>query len=408
MNRVPLTALLLVVTVLLAGCLGGITGDGTTTVPDAGDATPTRTTTESATQTTKIAPTQTTQTTTATSGDHENADLPPNVTERGVSNASAFLDAHVAALAETGFEFEYRVSNERGDRTVDGVQHGAGTAGMAAVLVETSATTDTTKTYSATWANDSTTLGKYIYDDNTRYHEIPRTDEEGPPGGLQVTKVSLLRSMLETGDFETVGTERVDGRALTTLRASEYAGDGYFQNVSSYEAIIVADSTGRVHEFHWSVESDETTLDHDFELTSLGPTTVERPDWASKAIQKPTVELGTTTDSGRLEITHEGGDVLQTESEVVIGHDGEKHTVAFEESFEVGDTAYLYYPADGGDPVLTTTDPGPDAGVQFDGSYSLTVVSADGYSVSSFGFAVGHESSSDSSSSSSSSGSSEE
>jgi hypothetical protein len=68
-------------------------------------------------------PTQTTTaaTTTNANGNDGSADLPPGVTERGVSNASALLDAHVSALGETRFEFEYLVSYERGNRTVDGV-----------------------------------------------------------------------------------------------------------------------------------------------------------------------------------------------------------------------------------------------------------------------------------------------
>lgn len=363
---------LLTVMVLVAGCLGGPAENGTTQTTNTARQTKTATTTN-----TTIAPT--------------NADLPPGVTTGGVSNASVLVSAHESALTETGFQFVFRTSGHRDGKPFDAVQRGRAAAGLSTVLYEVNATSDTAY-HSVVWKNDSTTVVEITNGGKTRYQVHSRIYRG-------VAKSYTIREMLRSGEFAVAHVERVGGQTLTTLRADRYSGDGGFENVSAYNATLVVDSAGCVHEFHWRVETEKQSRTVDFELTATHSAAIERPDWVDKAGEFIAADIRTSTESGRLVISHRGGDVLPAGSKIELGHDGKTYTATFDQPLETGETAYLYFPKDGGDPILTTTDPGTDAGVRFDGSYSLSIVSPGGVVISSSGFAVGHASSSASSTS---------
>ncbi|RBI58853.1 hypothetical protein DMJ13_25330 [halophilic archaeon] len=315
------------------------------------------------------------------------------MTSDGVANASALVSAHQDALAETGYEFELRTSRDNG---AESVQRGAATAGLSSILLTETATSDSTTDGRTMWANESVVLVKYDEGSTTLYNEVRRTSE-GRTGFVgRATKAATLAGLLRTGEFTVSRVVRTDEGTLTTLRADSYSGGGYFGEVSEYDATLVVDSAGRAREFHWSVASERTTFDRTFELTALGRTTLDRPEWTDEAIAVPSPTISTTTDSGRLEITHEGGDVLPAGSKLDVEHDGETYVRTFEEPLEAGETAYFYLSSDGGDPVLTTDDPGPEAGVRFDGAYQVRILGPNANPVYSAGFSVGHsESSSD-------------
>ncbi len=370
MNWKPTGIALLTAMILVAGCLGGHTGTGTTT---------------QTTRTTNTTHPTTTTTTTTTTISPDNADLPPGVTTDGISDVGALLSGHKSALSKSGFRLEARSSTRRDGKTTVGVMHGRATAGLSTRLTTLNITANTNY-HSTTWSNESTTVMRATSGNRTHYREYHRQSSE-------VAQSNTIRAMLQSGDFSIQHIEQVDGQTLTTLHAGQYSGMR-FENVSAYNATLVVDSTGRVHQFHWHFVSDKQTRTVDFDLIATHSDAIERPDWVDKASQAIHADIRASTESGRLVISHRGGDVLPAGSKLKLIHDGKTYTATFDHSLKTGETAYFDFPKDGSDPVLTATDPGKDAGIQFDGSYSLIILSPDSTVVSSSGFSVGHASSS--------------
>ncbi|EFW91917.1 hypothetical protein ZOD2009_10580 [Haladaptatus paucihalophilus DX253] len=371
MNWKPAGIALLTAMILVAGCLGGHAG--TTNV--ASD-----TTTQTASSTT------TATTTTETTISPADADLPPGVTTDGISDVDALVSAHESALRETGFQFEARQTSRADGNTTVAVQHGRATAGLSTVFTRLNMTGNF-HYRSTVWKNDSTVISRGTSEEGTRYRIRPR-EERG------VAKSNTIRSILHTGEFAIDHVASVDDGTRITLHADRFSGNGGFENVTDYDATLVVDSAGRVHRFHRFIETDGRTRSIDFEFLAARSDAIDRPEWTDEAGRAVHADLRTTTDSGRLEIEHRGGDALPAGSSIELGHNGTTYAATFEHALEPGETAYFYFPSDGGDPMLTRTDPGRDAGTRFEGSYSLTIVTASDVIVQSSGFSVGYDESS--------------
>ena len=375
MTRRPLAALLLAAAVLAAGCVGGF-GSGT---PDA-----------TTTVGTTAVPT-TTQTTTTPGDGPASTDLPPGVSGSRLANATKLVAAHESALAETGYEFEYTADTRYANETSVGTQTGTVAAGLSSFLVTKSVQDDSSTYTTATWANESVALTTFTSDGERRYQERERNADTQKEITSQATKVITLQSILDSGEFSATEVERTGDWTLTTLRADAYSGDGRFDDVSEYNATVVVDSSGRVHEFHWTIETADLRRVSDFELTAIGPVSVERPDWAGAAAETVNADLDVTTDEEFVVVHHRGGDALPAGSTIEIGHDGETHTFELESPLSAQGDRYIFYPADGGDPVMTDDRPTDANGEHIDGSYSVTVTDPQGHTVHSTGFGVGHE-----------------
>ena len=332
----------------------------------------------------------TTQTTGTAGVAPATADLPPGVTESGLANASSLVAAHEDSLAETGYEFEFHANSRYANETSVGTQTGTVAAGLSTFLVRTSVEDDSSTYQTTTWANESVALTAFTSDGDRRYQERERTADTQKEITSQATKATTLQSILESGEFSVASVERAGDRTLTTLRADTYSGEGHFDGVSQYDATVVVDSSGRVHEFHWTIETADLRRESDFELTAIGPVSVERPDWAGAAAETVNADLDVTTDEEFVVVHHRGGDALPAGSTIDVGHDGETHTLELESPLDAGDDRYVHYPADGGDPVMTDDRPTDVDAERIDGSYSVTVTDPQGHAVLSMGFGVGH------------------
>lgn len=373
-----LRAALLVAMLLLAGCIGSLSTDTASTTTDG-----------------RIPATTDTTQTTVESTDEA---LPPGVTEDGVSTASALLAAHASALKETSYGFEYRsITEVDGGTNATATQRGTVSAGFASFELR-SVHGDANRYRSTLWANDSVLLTKRTADGTTWYDERTRNERLEAELDSAVTKTETLSVLLRSGTFEIAGTDRSAGRTLTTLRATEPAGGTRYENATDFDATLVVDSSGRVHEFHRTVVTETSILRQDFELSVLDAATVERPEWAGNALATTTanIDVDSTTDAIRFE--HAGGEDLPAGSTVRIDHDGDAHTLELAAPLGTGESVYIYYPGDGGAPVLVADEPTDARAERIDGEYSITVLDPNGNAVLSMGFSVGYaESSGDSS-----------
>ncbi|WP_232700964.1 DUF7537 family lipoprotein [Halobacterium wangiae] len=305
--------------------------------------------------------------------------FPPGVTADGVENATALLDAHSSVLADPGYTFRVAVAS---DRTENGSYTGR-TKGDEFRLNAEFGRDDGTLAVD-TWANDSVVLTRVAHGDETQFDQRERHDGAAEPWTAQLERV------LAAGDFEVTDRYVEDGRTVLALDANRTrpTHDGAYQ---SYRAHAVVDLDGRVHELNTTTEAESEsgswTRALDFELTTVGVDSVERPEWGDSAAATldASVELDSTDEL--IELEHQAGEPLPAGTTVELTHDGETHTLTFEESLDVGERAYVAYPADGSAPVLSLEEPSGNF-ERIEGSYEVSVTGPDGASILNAAFAV--------------------
>ena len=237
---------------------------------------------------------------TTTANDSAN-DLPPGVNETGLEDASELVDAHQAALNESGFAFEFRANVTVGPASQRTVQCGTVEAGLSPLVVNSTSERDLgdgpTTVATDLWANRTTTAVRYDRDGHTRVRQFNRSGEElGVPDETwahlpradldsQVTNAWLLELALNAGEFELDRVENRDGERVAVLRATEASAAA---NLTDLDATVVVDMDGRVHHISLTAayEGDEanTSIEYEFELTEVGNVTVERPGWADAVV----------------------------------------------------------------------------------------------------------------------------
>ena len=315
--------------------------------------------------------------------------FPPGVTEDGVENATELLDAHNAALAESGYAFRVDSETEQTENgTFDSALDNSTTtytgrvAGTEFRLHVEGQSVDDNPTVDA-WANNSVMLTRSEFGNQTRFNKGQRETNHNPWN-------TQLRSILDTGDFDVTERYVTDGKTFLVLRADELRTE-HSDAYQTFDARAVVDLDGRVHELNATTtsESPSGTWTHtfNFELTEIGVEAVERPDWADRAesVVSASVSLDSTRD--QVVLQHEAGDPLPEGTTVELTHDGETHTFTFDQTLDVGERAYVVYPADGGAPVLHFEEPSGEF-ERIQGDYEVSVTGPDGASILNAGFGV--------------------
>jgi uncharacterized protein YceK len=227
-------------------------------------------------------------------------ELPPGVSQSGVENTSALVAAHTAALNESGYA--YRI-DLRGSAA-------AGTGNETSTAYETNLTqtaraeaggrpafvTAETRIASAMgnqsqgvayWWNDTTTLARISTGDRTQYVALDRIPGNGR---LYAPDEQYLQQVVSASNFSVTGVDRSGSETLVTLTATEP--NATLDGVTSYDATLVVDSSGRVHSAtqHAVVESEQgtQTVDLSYELRETSVETVDRPEWAERALANET------------------------------------------------------------------------------------------------------------------------
>ena len=249
----------------------------------------------------------------------EGISFPPGVNESGVEDPSVLVAAHREVLNETGFAFRFRANVSVGDTRQTTVQRGVIEPGLSPLLVrsmsERRVENNTSRVASDIWANDTDTVVRYRRPDETRVHHFNRTgDELGVPDDTwahlpradldsQVTNAWLLELALSLGEFDRVGIENRNGRAVVVLHATK-ASDA---NVSEFDASIVVDPRGQVHQLNLTVAYDSeggpTRASYSLELSELPIGGVERPMWADAALPPEDTASETVTEETATEET---------------------------------------------------------------------------------------------------------
>jgi hypothetical protein len=215
----------------------------------------------------------------------------PGVGNGTLENETALLDAHVAAVTETGFSQTISANfTDAGDgetylvsqRQRTGVAAGA-TAYEYQTIIDAQVSSRT-----LAWGNETVEYRRGEAGGGDPQYR--RTDPQ-PPGELAGREV--LEGRL-SADFEVVDVrERPDAPDVVTLEVSGlpedndvFDGQEHVSNVRRFEAQLVVDLEGRVHSYAaaavYDVEGEPADYDYQFQMTGFEDPGVERPDWVDE------------------------------------------------------------------------------------------------------------------------------
>lgn len=216
---------------------------------------------------------------------------PPGVSaaDETLSDSTALLDAHTAALVETGFRYELRtnatVVDQQGEtrqvRRQQVTQVAPGVTAYAYTTVNPGSRFDV-------WGNESVQATKFQFGDQVRYRS------GDPAAAASLTGQNVFARYLSSGEWTVTNvTERENGPTLLTLTSNTAPTDAgavprNATDVRDYEATVVVDEDGRIYQFEaegaYTIDGDEGSFRIVYVLRSLEDPGVSRPDWLSKAL----------------------------------------------------------------------------------------------------------------------------
>jgi hypothetical protein len=354
-SQMTARALSIALLVVLAGC-GGLGASGTASPsPDAGS--PATTDTPSPTP----SPTATDAGgSTDGSGPTDAGDYPPGVGADGVTNVSALVSAHRAALADVAYVY-------RSNRTLDspalpGVEGivnyrvRAGPAKTPGYLYYNQSGRLTQDRIVEFWQNDSQSLARVVTaagdgTDRVRYAAEP---EPRRPGRYELP--ALLPSLLR-GSYAVETADR-DG---VVLRA-EGPGSLASQNFSRLEGTVSVDARGRIRsaDLRGTIDdpSGNLSLDIDYRLGLVDEVDPPHPTWSRFAVVAPPAVSATPEDPGVVRVENTGDVAFPNGTRLVRIVDGRPTgVVVLPEPLAPGETVYLYRPADGGPVSASPSQP---------------------------------------------------
>lgn len=275
MNRRVLAAVAVAALVLLAGCGGA---DQTATEsPGMGG--------ESPEGTAEGTPTASATSTPTPSDPFAGVSMAPGTTEDGVTNASELLAAHASALdgrsvtVDMDFTLEVNGSGQnvsfRGKVTPDDDR------GWMRIDLQ-----DGTGTY---YTESGTTYQKVVQNGETSYGTT--TSVSAIPTKPRFGADIRIRSAITAANWTATGVVERDGEQLIRYEATDVdlpdsvnvSGD----TTTETSGTLLVGEDGAVHyvAVHTRVESSDETVVYSIEvdLTDVGSTTVERPDWVDEA-----------------------------------------------------------------------------------------------------------------------------
>lgn len=254
-----------VLVLLVAGCFGG------TGTPTEGPGSPTEAPTATATPT-------------ATAVSFEDVSQPPGVDRSGVTDVDGLVSAHAATLTGTSatvdLSFYLAVNGSERNVSLTGKVVPDGDRGWMEVGLP-----DGVGTY---YTADGTTYVRKRVDGDVQYGTTDQVSAipETPRFGTD----ERVRTAIAAAEWEPVGTVERDGRTLLAFQASSVdppnvntSGD---TTVNSSGRLLV-DERGVVHHVsvRTTVEQPDGSVTYALEvsLTGVGSTTIEEPDWISRA-----------------------------------------------------------------------------------------------------------------------------
>jgi hypothetical protein len=321
--------LLLVALVLLAGCTAA-PGAQTTSEPTTASPSPGASTTPSV----------------------PNGTVAPGVTNDGVENASALLEAHESALRERGFELAVERTMGAGNQTVEIRQRHRVAPNVRQVRTNATSRIAGDRTSYRSWINETMTrmITQTVAGDETRYR-VPPVGPAGETGRerrhRRIVETDQTEELLRGGEFEVTGVT-TDGPRLYTLVGAEFPTT---ERYGERDVRLSVSTDGVIYRLTADGETaDGSGYAFNYTLSTLGVDSVERPDWVADAPAvvetRPTLGFENCT-TPYLVVENPGPDTLPAGSVVSVTLNDTEHRATLAAALPAGERHALYLDAAG-------------------------------------------------------------
>lgn len=315
---------------------------------------------------------------------------PPGVADGRLANASALVDAHETALADSGFAATVT-------RSVNGTQVASydivASPGLATYSLHGTQSSGNARSIEVhLWTNESIRLVKYTAGGESRYQAT--TPE---PDSLFL--LESVDSHLQAGNFTVTADSTAAGE--TVLTADDLAptarADGRFSDATSFDGRVVVDASGRVRELTVKVERARGSETFAFDLRRTAVAAVDRPAWVGDIPPGATVTPQLSVDvrdETVLTVRNEAGDAVPANATLVVTTNDTTYRTTFDAPLEVGDVRYAAIAASDGTLRLTAKPPAAGDVTTLVSPVSVTIETEGGVTLLSVGMGWGSESAS--------------
>lgn len=209
---------------------------------------------------------------------------PPGVTDDGV-NGTMLVDAHTDALENRSFTTRTHLDERKGDESDSATM----TALIGPDRDRIAATVASTDGERSAYLTEDTEYIRIVKDGQTTYRVTSRTPEALSLAPVSYANERYLTQILEMANFTPSEARLLNGTTVVVLTAntSDVEGmDGL--DVTSFEGTLLVDEEGVIRSANVKIageSTDGTTIEREFSmtLTDVGDTTVSEPDWIEDA-----------------------------------------------------------------------------------------------------------------------------
>lgn len=257
-----------------------------------------------------------------TGSEREDIDFPPGVSESGIDDAAALVDAHRSAVMETSFTYESAWRIQETDETTG--ESTTINTNSVEIRAEPNAERLAKTEYDGSVGED---IDEGLYKDGDR-----SATTDGRPvveSVEEVLETSLETGMVDEVDGEYVGTKTLDDVTVHEISVTEIELE-LTADPNDEEGTMSIDEDGRIHRFEIAQTGDTQSVEHEFEFSEFGTTTVEKPEWVDELKETQVIEPGTTIELGARTVSWVGDSpstVAGVENPTLVLRAGEQYTI---------------------------------------------------------------------------------
>lgn len=218
--------------------------------------------------------------------DFEDVTFPEGTAADGITNASAVLDAHQAALASDSYRVAFNVTLDRPDTGGSSTTVIASNASQQRQLLDLQAANrERNRFYTNDRRVERLRAGtQTTYDSQAFNGSFQQQHRDGATPG------PLLETIVTAGQYTANSTETVDGETTITFRSTAPRANASGQvpaEIEEFDATLRIGADGQIRSAALSASgrSNGTSerYDQEYRTVDTGDVTVPRPDWVDEA-----------------------------------------------------------------------------------------------------------------------------
>lgn len=317
---------------------------------------------------------------------------PQGVVDGQLANASALVEAHETALAESGFAATVTYAENGSEVGSYDLVAAPDLTTYTAAGTRSTGEDSTVETH--LWANETHRFVMYRSGDERSYHARLRGSESLDP-------IESVGSYLHAGDFTVADEPTAEGYTVLTADGLDPSGDehGRLLDAESFSGRAVVDEAGRVRNLSVTVERERGSETFAFELRRTDVERVDRPDWLSEIPDGATISPQLSVDvrdETALVVRNEAGDAVPPNATLTLTTNDTTYRTTFDAPLGSGERRFAYISANDGELLLATEEPAAADAMELTSPISVTIETAGGVQLYSAGMGWGSASASES------------